>query len=131
MSDLAAKAFPPGVVNILTGGNELGAMMVQHPNIAHVRTRRYSTGIHAEGDNDAAEDKRCCKCCTPPDAANTNKMCETHLFYFWVFVFVFVGLGWCFPFSGHLRGCSARPPTPNWGVPSVSFSGRTLLLNLR
>jgi len=36
--------------------------------------------IHAEGDNDAAEDKRCCKCCTPPDAANTNKMCRTFFY---------------------------------------------------
>ena len=42
-----AKTFPAGVVNILTGGNELGAMMVKHPKIAHVSfTGSAATGKH-------------------------------------------------------------------------------------
>jgi acyl-CoA reductase-like NAD-dependent aldehyde dehydrogenase len=36
LSEMAAEAFPAGVMNIMTGGDELGQMMVEHPNIAQI-----------------------------------------------------------------------------------------------
>ena len=36
LAEMAAKAFPPGVMNIMTGGDELGQMMVEHPKIAQI-----------------------------------------------------------------------------------------------
>ena len=36
LSELAQQAFPPGVMNILTGGDELGQLMVEHPKIAQI-----------------------------------------------------------------------------------------------
>lgn len=30
------KVFPPGVMNILTGGDGLGQWMVEHPDIVHI-----------------------------------------------------------------------------------------------
>jgi len=36
LARLAKDAFPPGVVSILTGGDELGQLMVEHPKIAHI-----------------------------------------------------------------------------------------------
>lgn len=36
LSEMAAEAFPPGVMNIMTGGDELGQMMVEHPKIAQI-----------------------------------------------------------------------------------------------
>uniref|UniRef100_A0A7S4SP01 Aldehyde dehydrogenase domain-containing protein n=1 Tax=Alexandrium monilatum TaxID=311494 RepID=A0A7S4SP01_9DINO len=36
LSAVAAKAFPAGVVNILSGGDQLGQMIVEHPDVKHV-----------------------------------------------------------------------------------------------
>ncbi len=36
MGEIAAKAFPPGVINILSGGNELGRWIVDHPDVVHI-----------------------------------------------------------------------------------------------
>lgn len=36
LSEIAAKAFPAGVVNIVTGGDQLGRWMVEHPDVQHV-----------------------------------------------------------------------------------------------
>lgn len=36
LSDLAMEAFPPGVVNILAGGSDVGAVLVEHPDVATV-----------------------------------------------------------------------------------------------
>ena len=36
IADCAVQAFPPGVMNIMTGGDELGQMMVEHPKIAQI-----------------------------------------------------------------------------------------------
>ena len=36
LSEMAAEAFPAGVMNIMTGGDELGQMMVEHPKIAQI-----------------------------------------------------------------------------------------------
>ena len=36
MSEMAAEAFPAGVVNIVTGSDDLGQMIVEHPDIAHI-----------------------------------------------------------------------------------------------
>jgi acyl-CoA reductase-like NAD-dependent aldehyde dehydrogenase len=36
LSEAAQKAFPAGVVNILTGGDELGQMIVEHPKVAQI-----------------------------------------------------------------------------------------------
>mmetsp|Transcript_32166 Transcript_32166/g.72980 ORF Transcript_32166/g.72980 Transcript_32166/m.72980 type:complete len:528 (-) Transcript_32166:14-1597(-) len=36
LAEMARDAFPPGVMNILTGGDELGQMMVEHPKIAQI-----------------------------------------------------------------------------------------------
>lgn len=36
LSSLAQESFPPGVVNILTGGDDLGQLMVEHPKIAQI-----------------------------------------------------------------------------------------------
>ena len=42
LAECAQKAFPAGVVNILTGGDELGQMIVEHPKVAHISF----TGVH-------------------------------------------------------------------------------------
>ena len=47
MGELAATAFPPGVINILSGGNELGRWIVDHPDIVHITF----TGSAATGKN--------------------------------------------------------------------------------
>ena len=47
MGEIAAKAFPPGVMNILSGGNELGRWIVDHPDIVHISF----TGSAATGKN--------------------------------------------------------------------------------
>jgi acyl-CoA reductase-like NAD-dependent aldehyde dehydrogenase len=36
MSEFAAEAFPAGVVNIVTGSDDLGQMIVEHPDVAHI-----------------------------------------------------------------------------------------------
>jgi len=36
LSEVAAKAFPAGVVNILSGGDQLGQLIVEHPDVKHV-----------------------------------------------------------------------------------------------
>jgi acyl-CoA reductase-like NAD-dependent aldehyde dehydrogenase len=36
LAKYAAEAFPPGVMNIMTGGDELGQLMVEHPKIAQI-----------------------------------------------------------------------------------------------
>jgi acyl-CoA reductase-like NAD-dependent aldehyde dehydrogenase len=36
LAEMAAEAFPPGVMNIMTGGDELGQIMVEHPKIAQI-----------------------------------------------------------------------------------------------
>jgi len=36
LAEMAVVAFPPGVMNILTGGDELGQQMVEHPKIAQI-----------------------------------------------------------------------------------------------
>jgi len=36
LAEIAKEAFPAGVMNILTGGDELGQMMVEHPKIAQI-----------------------------------------------------------------------------------------------
>jgi len=36
LSEFAVEAFPPGVMNILTGGDNLGQWMVEHPDIVHI-----------------------------------------------------------------------------------------------
>jgi hypothetical protein len=36
MSELAAEAFPAGVVNIVTGSDDLGQKIVEHPDICHI-----------------------------------------------------------------------------------------------
>ena len=36
LSQYAKDAFPRGVVNILSGGDDLGQWMVEHPNIVHI-----------------------------------------------------------------------------------------------
>ena len=36
LAEMAVEAFPAGVMNIMTGGDELGQMMVEHPNIAQI-----------------------------------------------------------------------------------------------
>ena len=47
MGEIAAECFPPGVVNILSGGNDLGKWMVEHPDVAHITF----TGSAATGKN--------------------------------------------------------------------------------
>ena len=45
LAEICAEIFPPGVVSILTGGNELGKWIVEHPLIKHVSfTGSVSTG---------------------------------------------------------------------------------------
>ena len=39
MGEIAAQAFPPGVMNIISGGNDLGRWIVEHPDIVHIRSR--------------------------------------------------------------------------------------------
>lgn len=34
MSEMAAEAFPKGVVNIVTGSDDLGQMIVEHPDVS-------------------------------------------------------------------------------------------------
>jgi acyl-CoA reductase-like NAD-dependent aldehyde dehydrogenase len=47
MSEIAAVAFPPGVMNILTGPDSLGKMMVEHPDIHQITfTGSTRTGIN-------------------------------------------------------------------------------------
>ena len=36
MGEIAAKAFPPGVINILSGRDELGRWIVDHPDVVHI-----------------------------------------------------------------------------------------------
>ncbi|MBV5276342.1 aldehyde dehydrogenase family protein [bacterium] len=36
MGELAQEFFPPGVVNVVSGGNELGAWMTEHPGIRKI-----------------------------------------------------------------------------------------------
>lgn len=36
LSAAAQRAFPPGVVNILSGGDKLGQLIVEHPDVKHV-----------------------------------------------------------------------------------------------
>ena len=36
MGEIAAQAFPPGVMNIISGGNDLGRWIVEHPDIVHI-----------------------------------------------------------------------------------------------
>lgn len=36
LAKIAAKAFPPGVVNIVTGGDQLGRWIVDHPDVQHI-----------------------------------------------------------------------------------------------
>lgn len=36
LAEMASAAFPAGVMNILTGGDELGQMMVEHPKVAQI-----------------------------------------------------------------------------------------------
>eukprot|EP00041_Stephanoeca_diplocostata_P039781 m.1637797 g.1637797 ORF g.1637797 m.1637797 type:complete len:508 (-) comp26210_c0_seq1:244-1767(-) len=45
LSELAVQVFPPGVMNILTGGDGLGQWMVEHPDIVHITF----TGSQATG----------------------------------------------------------------------------------
>eukprot|EP00944_MAST-04C_sp_MAST-4C-sp1_P000976 g976.t1 len=47
MGEIAVEAFPPGVMNILSGGNELGRWIVDHPDIVHISF----TGSAATGKN--------------------------------------------------------------------------------
>ena len=47
MGEIAVEAFPPGVINILSGGNELGRWIVDHPDIVHISF----TGSAATGKN--------------------------------------------------------------------------------
>lgn len=35
-ADLLKDVFPPGVFNVLAGGNDLGATLVAHPDVAAV-----------------------------------------------------------------------------------------------
>lgn len=47
MGQIAQKCFPPGVVNIVSGGNELGKWIVAHPDVAHITfTGSEATGRH-------------------------------------------------------------------------------------
>ncbi|MBO1324236.1 aldehyde dehydrogenase family protein [Acetobacter sp. TBRC 12305] len=47
MDTLAEAGVPPGVVNLVVGGNETGAALVEHPGIAGVAfTGSYRTGMH-------------------------------------------------------------------------------------
>ena len=45
MGEIAKDVFPPGVMNIVSGGNELGQWIVEHPSISHVTF----TGSEATG----------------------------------------------------------------------------------
>ena len=36
IAEVAAEVFPPGVLNIVTGGDEVGRWIVSHPNVKHV-----------------------------------------------------------------------------------------------
>ena len=36
LGSIAQRAFPPGVVNIVTGGDDLGRWIVEHPDVAHI-----------------------------------------------------------------------------------------------
>jgi len=45
LAEIAAKAFPPGVANIITGGNDIGQMLVEHPDVKMVSF----TGSNATG----------------------------------------------------------------------------------
>jgi hypothetical protein len=36
LGEIAQRAFPPGVVNIVTGGDELGRWIVEHPDVSHI-----------------------------------------------------------------------------------------------
>jgi acyl-CoA reductase-like NAD-dependent aldehyde dehydrogenase len=36
IGELAAQVFPPGVFNIVTGGNELGQVMTEHPDVGMI-----------------------------------------------------------------------------------------------
>ena len=36
LASCAQVAFPAGVVNIITGGDELGQMIVEHPKVAQI-----------------------------------------------------------------------------------------------
>ena len=45
MGEIAQKCFPPGVVNIVTGGNELGRWIVSHDDVSHITF----TGSEATG----------------------------------------------------------------------------------
>ena len=47
----------------------------------------YYHARHAEGDND--DSHRCCKCCTPPDAAGKKGMCRT---FFYILLFGTAGI---------------------------------------
>ena len=47
MGEIAAQAFPPGVMNIISGGNDLGRWIVEHPDIVHITF----TGSAATGKN--------------------------------------------------------------------------------
>ena len=47
MGEIAAQAFPPGVMNIISGGNDLGRWIVEHPDIVHISF----TGSAATGKN--------------------------------------------------------------------------------
>jgi acyl-CoA reductase-like NAD-dependent aldehyde dehydrogenase len=36
LAEIANKVFPPGVINVVSGGNELGAKLVEHPGVAKI-----------------------------------------------------------------------------------------------
>jgi acyl-CoA reductase-like NAD-dependent aldehyde dehydrogenase len=36
LGEIANSVFPPGVVNVVSGGNELGAKLVEHPDVAKI-----------------------------------------------------------------------------------------------
>lgn len=36
LASIAQKAFPPGVINIVTGGDQLGRWIVEHPDVSHI-----------------------------------------------------------------------------------------------
>lgn len=45
LSELVSKAFPPGVINIVTGGNGVGQLLVEHPDVTTITF----TGSNATG----------------------------------------------------------------------------------
>ena len=53
MGEIAAKAFPPGVINILSGGNELGRWIVDHPDVVHIH-------IYGQRGNREKYNEICC-----------------------------------------------------------------------